>query len=118
MLGPFQIEIRPATYDVTRYRRQASRNERRGRRQGGPGREEEEGQRGTGKETRERGRRGEAEDKVAPEQKKKGKGEKGIGTAGAGELWPRAGGTSHTKCNVSTDGALIHPSVEHSPLSV
>ena len=76
MLGPFQIEIRPATYDVTRYRRQASRDERRGRRQGGPGREEEEGQRGTGKETRERGRRGEAEDKVAPEPTKKGKGEK------------------------------------------
>ncbi len=77
MLGPFQIEIRPATYDVTRYSRQASRNERRGRRQGGPGREEEEGQRGTGKKTRERGRRGEAEDKVAPEPKKKRKRGKG-----------------------------------------
>ncbi len=92
MLGPFQIEIRPATYDVTRYRRQASRNERRGRRQGGPGREEEEGQRGTGKETRERGRRGEAEDKVAPEPKKKGNGEKGIGMAGASDLRRGKGG--------------------------
>ncbi len=69
---------------MTRQRRQANKDEsrqagtdvRRGRRRGGPGREEEEGQRGTGKETG-RGEGGERRrTRMAPEPQKKGKGNK------------------------------------------